>query len=186
MGRNKALLLLGGRPMLDRVRDAMTPVVRRVRVIGGAYPGASGSATAETPMELEPDVYPGLGPLSGIHAALATAKCDVVLVVACDLPFVTTEFLRGLVERLEPRFQAVVPIDRSGPIPVCALYRVTALAALDARFARGELSARDFVASLETRSVEGRELSELDPEGLCLWNVNTPADYDEARARGRF
>jgi molybdenum cofactor guanylyltransferase len=191
MGRDKALLHLGGRRLLDRVRDALTPVVERVRVMGAPAPRRAGSdISAEGPefrdFEAQPDLHPGLGPLSGIHAALKTTEFQAVLVVACDLPFVTTAFLRGLADRLGPADQAVVPVTPSGPVPVCAVYRVTALAALEARIARGELSARDFAASLDARIVEGEELSALDPERLCLLNVNTPEDYDAARSREPF
>jgi molybdenum cofactor guanylyltransferase len=186
MGRDKALLELGGRRFTSLVRDAMLPLVERVRIIGSRPSGAREDVDDDT--ETQPDLKPGLGPLSGIHAALATAREDVVLVVACDLPFVTTSFLRGLLDRLGPHVEAVVPVDRSGPVPVCTPYRVTALAALERRLGRGELSARDFIAALETRAVTGVELEELDPDGLCLRNVNTPFDYEDARARasGRF
>jgi molybdenum cofactor guanylyltransferase len=183
MGREKALLPLGGRSFLRRVRDAMVPLVGRLRVVGSA---TSLADLAELECDVQQDLYPGLGPLSGIHAALATATCEVVLVVACDLPFVTTPFLQGLIDRIEPRFQAVVPVEGKGPVPVCALYRVAVVGPLVARLKRRELSARDFVASIETRAVAGQELFGLDPDGLCLRNVNTPADYDEALELGRL
>lgn len=172
MGRDKSTLSLGGRPVVRRIGDAMSTLVTRVRVIGVARP-LSGYAA-------QPDLRGGKGPLSGIHAALATAIAPAVIVVACDLPFVTTRFLRGLAERLEDGVDAVVPRASGRPVPVCAVYRTSCLATLEARLDGNELTAHRFVEALSARYVDDATLAELDPEGRCLKNVNTPRDYAEA------
>jgi molybdopterin-guanine dinucleotide biosynthesis protein A len=179
MGRDKLLLSLNRRPVLERLMAAIEPLTDRVRLIGRdvvpAWPGWNeGRLTARA------DIFPGLGPLAGIHTALATAESPVILVVACDLPFVTTAFLRGLLERLTPEADAVVPSPASGPIPVCAVYRTSALAEAESRLRRRELAARDFVDALRARFVSGEELERLDPDGRCLLNLNTPADFETA------
>jgi molybdopterin-guanine dinucleotide biosynthesis protein A len=175
MGRDKLLLPLGEGTMLETVFGALLPLVERLRLIGReSVPGL--------PLEaVQPDIHPGLGPLSGIHAALATANADRVLVVACDLPFVTTVFLRGLVEALSPDLDAVVPCPGGQPVAVCALYRVTCLEAVAARIERRELAASDFARSLRARFLGDSDLSRLDPSGRCLLNLNTPLDYEKAR-----
>lgn len=174
MGRDKSGLVLGGVSVLERVGSAMAPLVTRIRVIGAGVPYPGGYA-------VQPDVRPGLGPLSGIHAALATAESSSVLVVACDLPFVTTELLAGLIERLEDGADAVVPRVSGRAVPVCALYRRGCLERLQARLDRGELRAQQFVASLATTYVDEDVLERLDPRGICLKNINTPEDLEQAR-----
>ena len=62
MGRDKLFLRFGARTALERVSEAMTPLVGRLRVVGRA-------PSAGLP-EAQPDLYPGLGPLAGVHAAL--------------------------------------------------------------------------------------------------------------------
>lgn len=176
MGRDKSTLVLGGRPVLDRLKEAMEPLTDRLRVVGGSGSGAS------TELEHQPDLRPGLGPLSGIHAALATAEASAVLVVACDLPFVTTPFLMAIVKRASSDVEGVVPFAGDGPVPVCALYRTTCLRALEARLDRGELSAQSFVESITVRWIMPRELQAIDPDALCLFNMNDPSDYQAALA----
>ena len=172
MGRDKFELSLGGRPIVKRIGDAMAPLVERVRVVGVDRP-LSGFAA-------QPDILPGKGPLSGIHAALATAIAPAVIVVACDLPFVTTRFLRGLVDRLDDGVDAVVPRVSGQLVPVCAVYRASCVAPLEARLDDDELAAHRFVEALSARYVENAALAELDPNALCLKNLNTPEDYAEA------
>jgi len=183
MGRDKSGLIVGGRPMLERIVDAVSPVVERLRLVGSNQKDAEGvSRTITTAYEQQPDLEPGLGPLAGIHAALATSRAPAVLVVACDLPFVTERFLRGLCAALPASYDAVVPKDVSGrPVAVCAVYRTSCLSPLERRLKQRELAARDFVASVRTHYLEGETLRALDPKGLCLKNINTPADLEEAQ-----
>ncbi|HXV64969.1 MAG TPA: molybdenum cofactor guanylyltransferase [Vicinamibacteria bacterium] len=176
MGRDKSTLILGGRPVLERLKETLAPLTCRLRVVGGSGSGATAG------LEHQPDLRPGLGPLSGIHSALSTAHRSNVLVVACDLPFVTTPFLTAIAKRASSDVEGVVPLTRDGPVPVCALYRTTCLRALEARLDRGELSAQSFVESIAVRWVRQRELRAIDPEDLCLFNMNDPSDYEAALA----
>lgn len=175
MGRDKASLSLAGLPMIARVARRMEPLVARLRVVGGASPVAG-----RLGLERLDDRRPGLGPLSGIHAALAAAESETVLVVACDLPFVTTELLRELLGELGGEADAAAPRGHAGPLPVCAAYRARTLSALEDYLGSGARSARGFLESLEVRWLEGEPLARLDPLGRALLNVNTPEDYEEA------
>jgi molybdopterin-guanine dinucleotide biosynthesis protein A len=176
MGRDKLLLSLGGRPILDRIEAALAPLSRPIRLIGrDEVPGPARRSL--TPRN---DIFPGLGPLSGIHTALAVAESPAIIVVACDLPFVTTAFLTGLLERLTSEVDAVVPCPASGPVPVCAVYRASIVAEAESRIRRRDLATRGFVDAVRTRFVAGRDLEELDPDDRCLLNLNTPADYETA------
>ena len=175
MGREKLLLPFRGATVIQTISGALVPLVGRLRLIGREPIPGLPLLTAQ------PDLHPGLGPLSGIHAALETAEADRVLVVACDLPFVTTSFLRGLIEALSPELDAVVPCPGGEPVAVCALYRVTCLGSLSPRLERRELAASAFAKSLRARFLDDRDLSRLDPSGRCLLNLNTPLDYAKAR-----
>jgi molybdopterin-guanine dinucleotide biosynthesis protein A len=174
MGRDKLFLSYGGKTALQRISLALQPLVDRLRVVGR-------SPSAELP-EAQADLYPGLGPLAGIHAALATAAAERVLVVACDLPLVTAFFLRGLVAALTRDYDAVVPCPGGEPLPVCAVYRASCAEEAARRLERRELAAGSYTRSITARFLDDRELSLLDPSGSCLLNVNTPAEFERARA----
>ena len=153
----------------------MRPVVERLRVVGR-------EASPESPAGAQPDLHPGLGPLSGIHAALATAAVDRVLVVACDFPLVTTVVSSRSASR---RFRRIAtrscPVPAASPSRSAPLYRVAclgeAVASARAAGARGP----DFARSLRARFLDDCDLERLDPSGLCLLNVNTPLDYRKRR-----
>ncbi|WP_068497384.1 molybdenum cofactor guanylyltransferase [Paenibacillus kribbensis] len=91
MGQDKALLQLGGVTVLERIAEVLGQVAGRVIAVTRdteQYRGLGLETTA--------DLYPGLGPLSGIHAGLSASKTEWGIVVACDMPFVQPEVLHAL------------------------------------------------------------------------------------------
>ena len=172
MGRDKALLPVDGATFLERVARAATPVARTITVIGRE--GSFGGYRAL------PDLRPGLGPLAGIETALASATTPSALVVACDLPLVSTALLELLLDAAAAAAESiVVPEDAAGrPSPLCALYprasRETVARLLD----EGERRPRALFAAYPTRIVRFDEYRHLPAAERLLENVNTPDDYD--------
>ena len=119
MGRDKALLPLGGQTLIERVLAAAHPLGYPRVIIGDP------TAYAHFGLPVHPDRRPSLGPLGGLYTALSTTATPVLL-LACDLPFLTPDFLRHLVNRRGPH-QAVVPHTATGLQPLCALLRAVLL-----------------------------------------------------------
>src|SRR5436305_1934210 len=73
---------------------------------------------------------PGGGPVPAVAAGLAglAATCDIVVVLAVDLPLLRADHLRQLVAALvDPGVEAAAADDVGGPNPLLAAYRRTAL-----------------------------------------------------------
>src|SRR5438046_2103958 len=81
-GVDKALIEIGGRPIIERQLAVLRPLFDEVLVVAGDP--ARYARFGARPVR---DLSPGLGPLAGLEAALAAASSDAVVVVACDLPF---------------------------------------------------------------------------------------------------
>lgn len=181
-GRDKGLLTIDGRTVIERQLDALRGVAERVFIVAnhdGKYEWLG--------VPVVPDVVAGAGSLGGILTALTTAGEERVLVLACDMPFVTTPFLRHV---LQAGQEADVALPRSadGPHPLCACYAQTCAEPIRGRIEAGALRVQDMLAAMGVREISGTELSAFDPDGLLLLNVNTPDDYARALAgpqRGR-
>ncbi|MCS7173827.1 MAG: molybdenum cofactor guanylyltransferase [Armatimonadetes bacterium] len=177
MGRDKATLPFGPDTLLGWVVRRVRSVCPRVLVVArepARYPG----------FEVVPDRFPGLGPLAGLHAGLSVAETELGVCVACDLPFVEPALLRHLLHAAE-EVDAVVPVVRGKPEPLCAVYRRTALLPAEALLRAGGGSLRDLFARLRVRFVPEPELRQADPELLSFLNLNTPEDYARALRRLR-
>ena len=97
-GADKSALVVGGETILTRVLRQLESVTSQVVLVGGAVRGSHASG-----LPIVPDRYANAGPLAGIHAALAEAPSSHVLVLACDLPFVTAPFLTHLTRLRQSR-----------------------------------------------------------------------------------
>ena len=175
MGSDKALLNLGSKTVIEKLIQTLRAAnYDPIRIIGPPRP-----QTEKLGLPIQPDLLSDSGPLGGIHAALATATNELVLVTACDFPFLERALLTRLASLL-PGHDAVVPVWEDRPVPVCAFYSVRCLGAVEARLKRGSLKAADFLNDVSVRWVNEGELESLDPRGLSFFNLNTPEDYRRA------
>jgi molybdenum cofactor guanylyltransferase len=174
MKRDKAALAYHGKTQLDRACELAARHVGRVYVsVRDAQ--AKDPARARYPLII--DTVPGEGPIVGIRSALAADPGAAWLVLACDLPFLTDGALAQLLAERDPT--ALATAFRSAhdglPEPLCAIWEPAAAPALAAHQAAGGLCPRKFLMRHTARILEPRDLQALD-------NVNTPEEYDRARA----
>jgi molybdopterin-guanine dinucleotide biosynthesis protein A len=116
------------------------------------------------------DKWPGEGPLGGITTALATAREPIVVVLACDLPHVSADAVRAVVEAMEFGADAAVPVDGDGTRHVLlAAYRRTCRTIFEVAMAVGVRAPREALDGLNVADVALADPSWAD-------NANTPAD----------
>src|SRR5207244_12891152 len=71
------------------------------------------------------DLYQDRGSFGAVHAALAHARTEWAVVLACDFPFISVELLQYLSTLLSDHVDAIAPIQPDGRVqPLCAFYRV--------------------------------------------------------------
>jgi molybdenum cofactor guanylyltransferase len=181
-GRDKAVAELGGKPMLSRMRELVAEAVnRQVLIVGDtAKYGRFGAPCIQ-------DRWPGEGPLGGIITALQHTHLDEParewnLVVSCDMPFLTREWLTFLARRAaNSAAQVVLAHSAQGPEPLCACWRTDALDALSEGFARGVRKVTAGIALLRSEILDEHDWKRFDSSGRLFWNMNTAEDYEEAR-----
>jgi molybdopterin-guanine dinucleotide biosynthesis protein A len=179
-GADKASLLVGDARIIDRQLAALSAVTVKddVRIVANDRDRYIGLG-----LRVIPDAIADAGPIGGLYTALLDALHDRVLVLACDLPFVTAALLERLVAESGTRQEvdAVVPRSARGLEPLCAVYRKRCSAAARARIERGDLAVAGLLADLRVHELGGEALAPYD-DGSLFENVNTP--HDHARARG--
>jgi len=183
-GRDKSALVIDGRSILERQIAELLRVTDDVLVVG-AEMGSSrflfepAHHKSTRPLfRLIPDRVPGCGPLGGLDAALAAARDDVVAIVACDMPFVTSAFLNHLLD-LAREADAVVPRTERGYHPLCAAYTRACHPAVARRLADRRLKMTGLLEEVRVRELTAGEIDVFGDRHRLLANVNTPADYEE-------
>lgn len=171
-GRDKSQLLVEGRTILARQLETLQGLVDRIVLVG-----YHGDAALPPTVGVAADRVPDSGPLGGLDAALTTADGGPVLLLACDMPFVTRPFLSSLLRALDDA-DAVVPRTEHGYHPLCAVYGPSCLSAVRRRLDARQLRLRDLCGDLRVRVIEGPALARFGEPSHLLANVNTQADLD--------
>jgi molybdopterin-guanine dinucleotide biosynthesis protein A len=142
--------------------------------------GSDSEAWAARGLDVVPDEIPGAGALGGIYTAIVRSPCDRTLVIACDMPFLSAPFLRRLAE--DDTAGAVMPRSARGYEPLCAIYTRACATDIRARIERGALKASVPPANVRVAEIGPETISAFDPDGRLFLNVNTPHDYERAKA----
>lgn len=172
MGTPKATLVMNGERLVDRATRHLLVACDPVVEIGPGY----GTLTR---VDEDP---PGRGPLAGLVAgADAVGGSGPVLLLACDLPFVTEALLVRLATW--PGTGTVVPVDRDGiEQPVCARYSRAALDRARALLADGERSLRSLLRNsdvIRLDDVDAAELVDVDtPDEARRWGIRTAGSLE--------
>jgi molybdenum cofactor guanylyltransferase len=176
MGRNKAFVEVGGKPIIERI-------IERVRELGSELMLITNTPADYMHLGIPsyPDLVAGKGPLGGLYTALSHAKQDYTLAISCDQPFLNTDLLRYLIGLCDG-YDVVVPLDREDyPQSMHAIYSKQCLEPIRQRMAADRLKMIGFFADVRVLEVAGQEIDQFDPERLSFFNVNTPEDLAEAQ-----
>lgn len=166
-----------GKTLLERVKDRV------------AHLGDELLVTTNHPERFEQfkvplfrDRFPEPGALGGLLTALSVAQYPIVIVVACDMPFVNPDILEVACELLSSmNGDVAIPRTEYGYEPFHAVYRRgTCLPAVKEALTAGEKRLISWFPSVKVIPIPEDELSRYDPEGIAFWNVNTQEELQRA------
>lgn len=187
-GTDKAVVQLAGKTMLERTGELLASVCESTTIVApeGKY--------LDSPWPVLTDRWPGQGPLGGILTVLlrlnelalsrgsGPQRAEAALILSCDMPFLTEKFLFEL-RQLAASSSAlvVVPQSSNGLEPLCACWNFRALAGVQAAFDSGVRKVTEAMKRLPMEVLDESAWKRFDTNGRLFWNMNTPADYEEAR-----
>jgi molybdopterin-guanine dinucleotide biosynthesis protein A len=175
--KDKAFLEFRGQTLLNRALAVMGTVCDRVAIVGDPSKFAKYESVVA-------DIFPGCGPLAGIHAALLHSPAKLNLMLAVDMPFVSRELLAFLFAAAE-QSDAIVTVPRSGKglQPLCAVYRRDFSTVAEQALRAGKYKIDAAFSSVSVRVIEEGELAAAGFSEQSFFNVNTPQDRLAAEGR---
>lgn len=159
MGRDKSSVRLGPRTMLGHVRATARKLGFPVKTI-------------------RRDIVPRSGPIGGIYTALQKSGADVVLFLACDMPFVSPRTLRMFIHAASKSDRAVFSCQKGRVEFPFLIGRETGLPLVAQQIARSQFSLQDLARALKARRIQLDSTAKNE-----LVNVNTPVELKRARLR---
>jgi molybdopterin-guanine dinucleotide biosynthesis protein A len=175
-GEPKALLDLGGRRIIERVRDTLAAVVDDLLVVTNAP-----DLYAFLRLPMVPDVYAGGGSLGGIFSGLKAASGEAAFTVACDMPFLHPEVARLVVGRAAEG-DVVIPRVGGQWETLHAVYGKACLPHMEECLLGGRLKIVGFFPRVRVVEVDETAVARYRAPEVVFMNVNTPDDLARARA----
>lgn len=170
-GSYKGNLIYGNETFIEKIINELEKITKQIWISYGdkmhdLYKGC----------RIVQDEYPGCGPLSGIHAGMKMCDSEIVLVAACDMPFLKAELYQYLIQFLEAQYDGVVPIVEGKMHPLAAIYRTNIALRLEEA-----LKKKHYKMQLVCRQLNLKYVDVSDTEEYCrmLTNINTMEEYKE-------
>ena len=175
MGRNKALLLYNGKPLIESIYNTMAELFTHVAVVTNTPEEYS-----FLPCPKIADIHPGKGSIAGIHAGLSWSPEERIFVVGCDMPFLEQELIRWLAAGLGSE-TALVPQTPGGFEPLHSFYSKEALPFLDEALNSDRVRIIDLLELMQAKTIPAAEIAGISPDFRSFINLNTPEDCSTLR-----
>ena len=167
MGMDKGFCTLDHEAFIPLIVKSLSPFSQEIILVSGieAY-DAFGLKRIE-------DLYPGKGPIAGIHAALSYTCTENNIIVSCDIPFISPDLIKRLLD--EDDGQQVIQLATvNETMPLIALYKKETLNHFKNKLETNALKLKDALNGLEVKSIVVAE-----EEERLLSNINTPQQLED-------
>ncbi|MDQ7781886.1 MAG: molybdenum cofactor guanylyltransferase [Desulfomonilaceae bacterium] len=176
-GINKALLQVGGRPIVERAAIVLREILPEVLLI------------TNSPQEYEflglpmfRDLIPGRGALGGLYTGLNKCSSDRALLVGCDMPFLNKAVVSYMIKLAQTEYHDIlIPRVKSKLQPMHAIYSRRCLVPIEDHMNCRDLRILDFFHLVDVQEIPETDLYPYDPDCRFVMNINTPRDLERAR-----
>lgn len=155
MGTDKAFVRIEGKPMIQHVIDHVEPLCDQILI------SANQKRYESLGFPVVYDVILDSGPAGGIVSCLSESSNEKNLVISCDLPFASTEFLKELLA-LSENYEITVP--EIGPVlqPLCGIYERRICKKMTYILQNGERAMRNVLNAFRLRRIGQKDLPAFD------------------------
>jgi molybdopterin-guanine dinucleotide biosynthesis protein A len=172
-GRNKALITVEGRTILDRLSGLLKAFFKPAIIV------------TNRPRDyflreemIVTDLLDLRSSLTGIYSGLFHAPTSHAFVIGGDMPYLKKELVELILENLEPAWDVVVPVTAAGYQPLAAVYSRRCLPVMARRLARNRCKVSSIFSEVRVKEIPEARLRQADPELVSFFNINTPSDLE--------
>jgi molybdopterin-guanine dinucleotide biosynthesis protein A len=172
-GQNKALVEVGGEPLVRRIHRLLLNIFDRVLFIGGEPETFKGIN-----LEVIPDRIQGIGALGGIYTGLIKTSDPWIFAVACDMPFLDNQVIKVLIENVGDEDILCPRIDKIRQ-PLHAVYHKSCIEKIEILKHRKDLCLPLLFENANVRFLSERYFKRVDNYKLSFVNFNTPSELED-------
>ena len=174
-GKNKALVNIGGKRILDRIYEVFTILFDKIILVTN-----DPVQYLEWDFDIVTDIFPIRSSLTGIHTGLFYMTTPHAFFAACDIPFIKKELIEILLESVEPSIDIVIPETSKGLEPLCSVYSKRCLKPIEEQLEKQSLKIERMFQKVRVKKISEDILRTIDQDLLSFSNINTPDDLARA------
>ncbi|UMZ72910.1 molybdenum cofactor guanylyltransferase [Natranaerofaba carboxydovora] len=179
MGKNKALLDLCGKPLIEWVFENIKQVTDEVIIVTDKPHLYENIPAKKISDKISCE---GKNPLVGIYSGLCVSNSRYNIAVACDMPFISISLARAMFEEANKgQHEVVVPHIDGHLEPLCAVYHRETRFLIEDWLKRGKFKIPDIYEHFKTKFLSEKFCLNYDPELYSFLNLNYPSDFDKAK-----
>ena len=177
-GKNKALIPVAGKRILDRIYEVFTNLFDNILLVTN-----DPVKYISWDLEIVTDIFPYRSALTGLHTGLFYVTTPYAFFAACDIPFLKKELVEILFDGLEPGIDIVVPETSKGVEPLCAIYSKRCLKPMEEKLLIKSFKIKHIFQKVRVKKIPENILRAVDPDLASFSNINTPDDLAKAEER---
>ena len=180
-GKNKALVRIGGKRILDRIYEVFTILFDKIILVTN-----DPVQYMEWDFDIVTDIFPIRSSLTGIHTGLFYITTPYAFFVACDIPFIRKELIEILLDGVEPGIDIVIPETSKGVEPLCSVYSKRCFKPIEEQLEKKSLKIQRVFQKVRVKKISEDILRTIDPDLISLYNINTPDDLARAEQAATY
>ncbi|OPY69859.1 MAG: putative molybdenum cofactor guanylyltransferase [Syntrophorhabdaceae bacterium PtaU1.Bin034] len=174
MGRDKATIRVGDKPLIRYTYDVVKRIFSRIMVVSSRHEAIEGVEA-----RIVEDVFPISGSMTGIVSALLNSDTGYVFVVGCDMPFLNEQAIRYMIDEVNGE-DILVPRTEGGLEPTHAIYNRSCISPMLTALERGQMKIRGVFDLLRVRILPVNSLF-FNGDVSVFTNVNNQEDLERAK-----
>lgn len=148
MGKDKCLIKLNSKTLLEHNISKAEKITRNILII------ANQSKYGEFKYPLHKDIYTNKGPIGGIHTGLFHSTTNTNIVIGCDMPNLSLNFLQYMLKSHHVNFQATIPICQKKIQPLAGIYEKSCIDILESQIETGGNKMKEVLEISNTKYID--------------------------------
>ncbi|MEV5109588.1 molybdenum cofactor guanylyltransferase [Bacillus sp. LBA3-1-1.1] len=177
-GEPKALAIWKGTTFVEHIVKVMESILQDVVVISHTDIKERVERLVQVPVIEDMSHYKGNGPLAGIISGMEYIDSDWYIIMPCDAPNVSNEWITILLEQTSDEYDAIVPIIEGRKQPLLAAYHRRVKGKIDKLLQEEKRSMGQLLIQCNVKYVAGEE---VQANTAWFMNVNTKDEYVQAQ-----
>ena len=173
-GKNKALIPVAGKRILDRIHEVFTNLFDNVMLVTN-----DPLQYMAWDFDIVTDIFPIRSALTGIYTGLFYVTTPYAFFTGCDIPFLKKELVEILLDGLEPGIDIVIPETSKGFEPLCAIYSKKCFKPIEEQLLKKSFKIQQIFQKVRLKKIPENILRSVDPDLTSFSNINTPDDLSK-------